>query len=112
MAGISTHILDTSQGCPAAGVKVELWRGAGVGAVHVSSGVTNADGRLDQPILSGGELTTGNFELRFFVGDYLAALGDAFFGMIPIAFKVDDASQHYHVPLLLSPFSYSTYRGS
>ncbi|MFW6077232.1 MAG: hydroxyisourate hydrolase [Hyphomicrobiales bacterium] len=115
MGRLTTHILDTASGRPAAGLVVELWRGDS--AECLKTVTTNADGRLDGPILEGDALTAGTYELRFRAGDYLRALGlelaePAFLDVIPVRFGIADAAQHYHVPLLLSPYGYSTYRGS
>ena len=109
MAGyLTTHVLDTARGAPAAGLKIELFR--------LSSGArsTNADGRTDGPILPEAEVAPGVYELVFHAGAYLgAASGPApgFLDEVPIRFGMAEAD-HYHVPLLLSPFGYSTYRGS
>ena len=115
MGRLTTHILDTASGRPAAGLVVELWR---IGdADCLKTVTTNADGRLDGPILEGEAFTPGTYELRFRAGDYLRSRGidltePAFLDVIPVRFGIADASQHYHVPLLLSPYGYSTYRGS
>ena len=112
MGRLTTHVLDTASGKPAVGLKIEVW-----GEKLLKTIRTNGDGRADAPLLEGDALKVGEYELRFFVGDYLRGLGlnlkePLFLDMIPIRFGVSDASQHYHVPLLLSPFGYSTYRGS
>ena len=117
MGRLSTHVLDTAKGKPAAGVKIMLYRISGQSHRKVKEVVTNADGRTDVPLLEGDTLEAGVYELVFCAGDYLRATGQAgegvlFLDEIPIRFGVPDASQHYHVPLLISPFSYSTYRGS
>lgn len=118
MAGrLSTHVLDTARGKPAAGVKIALYRVSGNSHRLLKEVVTNADGRTDQPLLTGEDLKEGSYELVFFAGTYLRATGQAadgviFLDEIPIRFGVPDADQHYHVPLLISPFAYSTYRGS
>lgn len=118
MAGrLSTHVLDSARGKPAAGVKIALYRVSGNSHKKLKEVVTNHDGRTDEPMLMGAALTAGTYELVFFAGDYLRASGQAaegtlFLDEIPIRFGVPDADQHYHVPLLLSPFAYSTYRGS
>ncbi|MDZ4085418.1 MAG: hydroxyisourate hydrolase [Tabrizicola sp.] len=117
MGRLSTHVLDTAKGKPAAGVKIMLYRISGQSHRKVKEVVTNADGRTDGPLLEGDALTAGVYELVFCAGDYLRASGQAgeailFLDEIPIRFGVPDASQHYHVPLLISPFGYSTYRGS
>jgi 5-hydroxyisourate hydrolase len=109
---ISTHVLDTSAGTPAAGVPVWLQRLDGSEWVGVSTHTTDADGRVPA-LLPTGPAATGAFRLAFDVAAYFAARGtQAFYTTITIEFVVREASQHYHVPLLLSPFGYSTYRGS
>jgi 5-hydroxyisourate hydrolase len=112
MGKLTTHVLDTAQGKPAAGLKIELWRGDQL----LTTVTTNADGRADKPVLEGDAFKVGQFELRFHAGDYLRRGGTLaeplFLDVIPIRFGIADALQHYHVPLLLSPFGYSTYRGS
>lgn len=114
---LTTHVLDTARGKPAAGVKIALYRVSGNSHRKIGETVTNADGRTDAPMLTGKDFTEGSYELVFFAGDYLRATGQAgagtiFLDEIPIRFGVPDAGQHYHVPLLISPFAYSTYRGS
>ncbi|MDP4031377.1 MAG: hydroxyisourate hydrolase [Pseudorhodobacter sp.] len=114
---LTTHVLDTARGKPAAGVKIRLYRLNGRDRQRIAQTVTNADGRSDAPMLAGEALTVGVYELVFHAGDYLRASGQAgegvlFLDEIPIRFGVPDAAAHYHVPLLLSPFAYSTYRGS
>ena len=114
---LSTHVLDTHAGRPAVGIAVELYEFAGERAHRIATATTNADGRTDAPMLSGAAFTAGTYELVFCAGDYLRASGQAgpgtlFLDEIPIRFGVPDAAAHYHVPLLISPFAYSTYRGS
>ena len=114
---LTTHVLDTARGCPAAGMVVELYRLTAGGRAVLARMVTNADGRTDGPILPKGDFAAGRHELIFHAGDYLDATGAApesprFLDQIPIRFGISDDSAHYHVPLLLSPFGYSTYRGS
>lgn len=114
---LTTHVLDTARGRPAAGVRILLYRISGQSHRKIAETVTNADGRTDVPLLAGDKLTEGRYELVFCAGDYLRSTGQAgegtvFLDEIPIRFGVPDAGQHYHVPLLLSPFAYSTYRGS
>ncbi|MDB6454509.1 hydroxyisourate hydrolase [Falsirhodobacter sp. 20TX0035] len=106
MTRLTTHVLDTALGRPATGVRVELW-----GEARLAGAVTNADGRTDAPLAT--DLPPGAYELRFHAGDYLRATGqpDSFLDLIPIRFKVGEGA-HHHVPLLLSPFAFSTYRGS
>ena len=114
---LTTHVLDTARGKPAAGVTITLYRISGQSHRKLAETVTNADGRTDAPMLAGKALTAGIYELVFGAGDYLRATGQAgdgvlFLDQVPIRFGVPDADQHYHVPLLISPFAYSTYRGS
>jgi 5-hydroxyisourate hydrolase len=110
---ISTHVLDTSMGRPAAGVAVRLLRQEGSGWVDVSRAETDADGRVAALLPPGAAGAPGTFRLTFDAAAHFAARGqDTFYASIAIDFVVRDASQHYHVPLLLSPFGYSTYRGS
>ena len=115
MGRLTTHVLDTAAGRPAAGLTVELHRvGASGGRLAVAT--TNADGRLDQPLLQGDALTAGVYELRFHAGEWLrgrARLPEPLFlDVVPIRFGIASPDEHYHVPLLLSPYGYSTYRGS
>ena len=114
---LTTHVLDTALGKPAAGMTIMLYKISGQSHRKLLEVIANADGRCDAPLLSGEELTVGIYELVFCAGAYLRASGQAgagvlFLDEIPIRFGIPDAGQHYHVPLLLSPFSYSTYRGS
>ncbi|WP_440109141.1 2-oxo-4-hydroxy-4-carboxy-5-ureidoimidazoline decarboxylase [Paenibacillus sp. QZ-Y1] len=123
MAGgrITTHVLDTSKGVPAAGVRIELYLlnkdGEQDSKVKVAESVTNTDGRLDAPLLDSGKLEQAVYELQFHVEGYYAQrsleeLGQALWTVVPIRFAVSDASSHYHIPLLIAPGGYSTYRGS
>jgi len=117
MGKISTHVLDTTQGKPGAGVQVALYRVDASARILVKEDTTNADGRCSVPLLEGDALVAGQYELVFSAGAYFAAQGVAlpdppFLDRIIIAFGVADASQNYHVPLVLTPWSYSTYRGS
>ena len=105
---LTTHVLDTARGRPAEGVVIELARLDGDRRHVVSSAVTDADGRTGGPLLDGG-LERATYELVFDVGAYF---GEGFLDRVPIRFRVDDEQAHYHVPLLVSPWSYSTYRGS
>ena len=114
---LSTHILDTARGVPAAGIKIMLYRVSGNNHKKIAEVVTNADGRTDAPMLAGAEFRVGSYELVFCAGDYLRQTGQVtgetlFLDEIPIRFGISDAAAHYHVPLLLSGFGYSTYRGS
>ncbi|MBM2576829.1 hydroxyisourate hydrolase [Jannaschia sp. Os4] len=114
MAGyLTTHVLDTAAGRPAHGLRITLDRVEGEARTRLGEATTNADGRTDGPILPEGGFTPGTYELAFHAGDYLRARGapDAFLDVVPIRFTMAEAA-HYHVPLLLSPFGYSTYRGS
>jgi 5-hydroxyisourate hydrolase len=115
MARLSTHILDTARGVPAAGVMIELHSIAPTGRVLLKSATTNTDGRTDDPLLP--VLAVGIYELTFYAGDYLRQNGTvlpepAFLDQVVIRFGIADTTANYHVPLLLSPFGYSTYRGS
>ena len=117
MGRLTTHVLDTMSGTPAAGLSIELWRASAGGWNHVTSIVTNADGRGDTPLLGPEDMASGGYELRFRAGDYLrrrgAPLSDPpFLDVVPVRFAIADPDASYHVPLLLSPFGYSTYRGS
>jgi 2-oxo-4-hydroxy-4-carboxy-5-ureidoimidazoline decarboxylase len=115
---LTTHVLDTARGRPAAGVPVTLFRFNAEGARHeIKRARTNADGRLDAPALGPGEIALGRYELAFEAGEYFLASGmavtaPAFLDRVPIAFAISNPEAHYHVPLLLSPWSFSTYRGS
>lgn len=117
MAGyLTTHVLDTAQGCPAAGVAITLYRVSGNSHRRIAEAVTNSDGRTDAPILPESDFRTGVYELIFKAGDYLRTNGEtvedpSFLDEVPIRFAMTEEA-HYHVPLLLSPFGYSTYRGS
>jgi hydroxyisourate hydrolase len=108
MNSLSTHVLDTMRGIPAAGMKIELW--SLDQSKLIKTVMTNADGRTDAPLLATGEMKTGNFELIFFVGDYFGER--RFLDRVPVRFVISDAAAKYHVPLLVSPWAYSTYRGS
>ena len=116
MGKLSTHVLDTAHGCPAAGVGVTLYR-AGDRAQPLVQTQTNADGRTDAPLLHGEALQAGAYELVFDVADYFRARGVSlpeppFLDRVVLCFGIADAAANYHVPLLVSPWSYSTYRGS
>ena len=113
MSAITTHILDVSIGSPARGVPVTLEQQTSTGWEIVGKGATDEDGRLRDLLNSGAVLQTGNYRLTFDTGNYFAQQKiESFYPQVTVAFTVRDAGQHYHVPLLLSPFGYSTYRGS
>ncbi len=116
---LTTHVLDTAHGCPASDMAIELWRlePAGEERTLIATARTGPDGRTPDPLLAGAYLQPGIYELVFDVAAYFAALGvptpsPPFLGRVPIRFGVADADAHYHVPLLASPWSYGTYRGS
>ena len=110
MSTLSTHVLDTARGRPAEGIRVTLERASG--EVVIGSGITNADGRVPELVPPSSTLAAGTYQLRFAVAEYFAATRrETFFPEIIVLFRMDDDG-HYHVPLLLSPFGYSTYRGS
>ncbi len=113
---LTTHVLDTARGCPAEGISIALYRVSGNSHRKIAESVTNSDGRTDAPILPEGTFKPGTYELIFFCGDYLRQSGQAdkdplFLDQVPIRFGMSEEA-HYHVPLLLSPHGYSTYRGS
>lgn len=117
MGRLSTHVLDTMSGMPAAGMEIELWRSGDGRWEHVITIATNRDGRSDAPLLGPEDMRAGGYELRFRAGDYLRRRGvpvtdPPFLDVIPVRFSISDPNASYHVPLLLSPFGYSTYRGS
>ena len=118
MAGfLTTHVLDTARGVPANGLKIDLYRWEGEARTLLANVTTNDDGRTDSPILPKEDFAVGTYELVFHAGAYLDDLGiqrdePRFLDVVPIRFGINDAASHYHVPLLLSPFGYSTYRGS
>jgi 5-hydroxyisourate hydrolase len=117
MGKLTTHVLDTAHGLPGAKLKVELFALNGDVRRAIKTIHTNDDGRADAPLLEGADLETGEYELVFHAGDYFAALGvkvpePRFVDRVVLRFGIADSSAHYHVPLLVSPWSYSTYRGS
>jgi len=116
MGALTTHVLDTSMGKPGAGIRLDLYQ-LDKQRQHLMTTVTNEDGRCDQALLEGDAFSEGEYEMVFQVGEYFASRGvvlpePPFLNQVVIRFSVSDASEHYHVPLLLSPYSYSTYRGS
>jgi 5-hydroxyisourate hydrolase len=114
-AGLTTHVLDTSREGPAEGVDVTLQRVGDDGDVEpIAEGTTNDDGRLGEPLLTPESIEEGTYELLFDVGKYYRSgpSGSTFLETVPVRFVIDDAEEHYHVPLLLSPGGYTTYRGS
>ncbi|MDA9910022.1 hydroxyisourate hydrolase [Amylibacter sp.] len=117
MAGyLTTHVLDTARGCPAEGLRIELYKIVKDSRNFLSEALTNDDGRTDKQILSSAEFEIGEYELLFHCGDYIArnnqvSEGVQFLNIVPIRFGMSE-NLHYHVPLLLSPYGYSTYRGS
>lgn len=117
MGRLTTHVLDTAHGRPAAGMTIEFSLREGAGWKPVKTVRTNADGRTDEPLLTGDAMRAGEYQLLFHVGDYFRSAGvtlsePAFLERVPLVFGVADANAHYHVPLLCSPWTYSTYRGS
>jgi len=116
MGRLTTHVLDTAQGRPGAGIKIDLYR-VGAGRERLAQATTNADGRCDKPLLEGDGLKAGAYELVFHVGPYFDGSGlklpkPPFLDEVVIRFGVARPDEHYHVPLLLSPYGYTTYRGS
>lgn len=118
MGRLTTHVLDTAHGCPAAGMRIEFLEArADGGWTHHGDLHTNADGRTDQPVMGGDAFHQGRFQLRFHVADYFRAKGivlpdPPFLDIVPVHFGIADVGGHYHVPLLASPYAFSTYRGS
>ena len=116
MGCLTTHVLDIANGCPGAGIRIELFQPGAIGE-PIASAVTNSDGRCDSPMIEGGYFTPGEYELVFHAGDYFNEKGQEdgehrFLDRVVIRFGISASDEHYHVPLLLSPFGYSTYRGS
>ena len=117
MGRLTTHVLDAAHGCPGSSIKVELYRVVGSQLELVASALTNSDGRCDAPLLQGDDYRSGVYQLQFHAGDYYRARGvqlpePAFLDVVVLRFGISAEQDHYHVPLLISPYSYSTYRGS
>jgi 5-hydroxyisourate hydrolase len=117
MGKLTTHVLDTAAGRPGAGIEVRLYRLEDGERIALTEARTNADGRCDMPLLEGAAMQPGQYELDFAVGDYFFSLGTTqpvprFLDVVTLRFGIADPDAHYHVPLLVSPWSYSTYRGS
>ena len=117
MGRLTTHVLDTANGVPGRGIAVALFRVERGHRTALGTSTTNADGRCDAPLLEGAALIAGTYELDFAIGDYFARMGGTmshprFLDVVTLRFGIADAGAHYHVPLLASPWSYSTYRGS
>jgi 5-hydroxyisourate hydrolase len=113
---LTTHVLDTSKGCPASDLTIRLFSVDGQHLTEIAEMITNEDGRTDSPILPADIFRTGEYQLVFVAGDYLRRQGHdddiLFLDEVIVRFGIQNADQHYHVPLLLSPYGYSTYRGS
>ncbi len=117
MGALTTHVLDTAKGCPGEGIQIQLFAVKGNDRTLLKTAITNDDGRVDAPLLSGDDFQEGEYLLEFSVGDYFRSNSveltkPAFIDLVPIQFGVSDKDAHYHVPLLVSPYGYSTYRGS
>lgn len=117
MGRLTTHVLDAAHGCPGSAIRIDLYRVEGERLEKVAEGLTNSDGRCDAPLLQGDDYRSGVYQLQFSAGDYYRTkgvkLGDqAFLDEVVLRFGIDANQDHYHVPLLISPYSYSTYRGS
>ncbi|MBF8747142.1 hydroxyisourate hydrolase [Pseudomonas monteilii] len=117
MGRLTTHVLDAAHGCPGSAIKVELYRVEGQQLELVNTALTNSDGRVDAPLLQSEDYRTGVYQLQFSAGAYYRARGvqlpePAFLDVVVLRFGIDEQQDHYHVPLLISPYSYSTYRGS
>jgi len=117
MSGLTTHILDTTHGIPAGGVRIELFKYSGGVRTRVREAISNDDGRTDSPMLSEEQCMPNIYELLFHMGDYFRKKGaeltdQPFFDIVSVRFTIHDHTQHFHVPLLASPWGYTTYRGS
>jgi 5-hydroxyisourate hydrolase len=114
MGTLTTHVLDTARGRPGAGVRIELYRLDGETGTLLAKAVTNRDGRTDKPLAEGAAFVAGTYQILFYMGELFSAAGvtAGFVDVVPIRFRIADAGERYHVPLLCSPWSYATYRGS
>ena len=117
MGRLTTHVLDTAHGRPGRGIRIALYRGTGDNQTKICESVTNDDGRCDAPLLEGADMAVGTYVLEFEAGAYFRGQGvnspdPAFLDTVVIQFGISESDTHYHVPLLLSPYGYSTYRGS
>ncbi|MDD0843789.1 hydroxyisourate hydrolase [Pseudomonas sp. Gutcm_11s] len=117
MGRLTTHVLDAAHGSPGRDITIELYRVEAGGLELVAKTLTNADGRCDAPLLQGDDYRSGVYQLHFHAGDYYRARGvqlaePAFLDVVVLRFGINEQQEHYHVPLLISPYSYSTYRGS
>jgi 5-hydroxyisourate hydrolase len=117
MGKLTTHVLDAAHGCPGSAIQIELYQVNGDSLQLLANALTNSDGRCDTPLLQGDDYHTGVYQLQFHVGDYYRARGTsvtepAFLEVVVLRFGIDATQEHFHVPLLVSPYSYSTYRGS
>ncbi|MGN8275948.1 hydroxyisourate hydrolase [Pseudomonas sp. SMV71] len=117
MGRLTTHVLDAAHGCPGSAITIELYRVEGTQLQWVASAQTNSDGRCDAPLLQGEDYRSGVYQLQFHAGDYYRARGvqlpdPAFLDVVVLRFGISAEQEHYHVPLLISPYAYSTYRGS
>ena len=117
MGRLTTHVLDAAHGCPGSSIKIELYRVEGSQLRLVASALTNGDGRCDVPLLQGDDYRSGVYQIQFGAGDYYRARGvqlaePAFLDVVVLRFGISQEQEHYHVPLLISPYAYSTYRGS
>lgn len=117
MGRLTTHVLDAAHGCPGSAIRVALYRIEGERLEKIADALTNGDGRCDAPLLQGDEYRCGVYQLQFSAGDYFRAKGvkmgdQPFLDEVVLRFGIDASQDHYHVPLLISPYSYSTYRGS
>lgn len=117
MGRLTTHVLDTANGCPGEAIHIKLYRLDDDTLALLKEAVTNHDGRVDGPLLEGDDFKAGRYLLEFAAGDYFRSRGmalpePAFLDVVPVRFGISDEEAHYHVPLLISPYGYSTYRGS